>query len=261
MDANEMKKLVGFALIDAEIRHLPKDRPARLGLGTGSTAIWAIRRLGELVKEFRSGADGAWKAAGLQYDPVCVCTSFQAQLEAQKWQLEVTDLNDPRIDGQVDLAFDGADEVNPQGGLIKGGGAAHAREKLVEHNAGRFVVLVDESKMVEVLGQGFAVPVEVMPLALRQVHKALEAFGAEVKLREGSGKVGPVITDNGLMILDARFPQGLKAGTDLDPMVVEMAIKSLPGVLDIGLFSCPVAAVYVGRKDGSVEVRNFGPVR
>lgn len=273
MDATEMKKIVGRTLVDRELAdgHLRSgspETPFRVGIGTGTTAIWAIRRLAELVK--------AEKIAHV----VCVPTSLGSQLEAQSLGLHVSDLNDPAVDGKVDWAFDGADQVCPEGYLVKGGGAAHAREKLVEHQAGRFVVLVDERKIVAVLGgdpqakpgdkvgdcqceaspwdgNAYAVPVEVMPLAMTSVIKALEAMGARAKAREANGKIGPVVSDNGLYIVDAVFPNGLRVGTGTDPVALEMAIKMLPGVLDVGIFTCPVSAVYVGKTDGSVDRREF----
>lgn len=278
MDMQAIKKTVGYAVIDQEfaagrLHSGTAQKLFRLGLGTGSTAIWAIRRLAEYV------ADGRLTHV------VCVATSLGSQLEAQKLGLHVTDLNDPMVNGMVDLAFDGADQVSPQGYLVKGGGAAHTREKLVEHNAGRFVVLVDETKMVQCLGgdpaakpgehtgqcqcddapgwsnNAQAIPVEVIPLALVSVSQAVESFGARVKARESQGKIGPVVSDNGLYIIDAIFPDGLAVGTTCDPVAIEMAIKSLPGVLEVGIFTCPVASVYIGKLDGSVECRDFGPQR
>jgi ribose 5-phosphate isomerase A len=273
MQISEIKKLVGVTLIDQEISlgHLRSgnaDKPFRIGLGTGTTAIWAIRRLGEVYTQ------------GVLRHILCVATSSASQLEAQVQGLPISDLNDPRVDGQVDLAFDGADQVDPQANLIKGGGAAHAREKLVEATAGRFIVLVDEKKMVRRLGgnpqaqpgvnagtcqcadgpnwdgNAFAIPVEVLSGAVRSVSKALISFGALVTIRESSGKIGAVISDNGLVILDAIFPEGLVPMTNTDPTALEMAIKLLPGVLDVGIFTCPVAAVYIGKQDGTVEIRN-----
>jgi len=272
MDVQEIKKTVGFAIIDREFAagHLHSGSAKqlfRVGLGTGTTAIWAIRRLAEYL------ADGRLEKI------VCVATSLGSQLEAQKLGLHVTDLNDPAVDGRVDLAFDGADQVTPEGYLIKGGGAAHAREKLVEHNAGRFVVLVDERKLVACLGgdplakpgertgdcqcadapgwdgNAYAIPIEVMPLAMVSVTRAVESFGGRVRARESGGKIGPVVSDNGLFILDAVFADGLAVGSTTDPVAIEMAVKNLPGVLEVGIFTCPVAAVYIGKADGSVECR------
>ena len=272
MNVQEIKKTVGYAVIDQEFAagHLhggTAKQLFRIGLGTGTTAIWAIRRLAEYV------------ADGRLADIVCVATSLGSQLEAQKLGLRVTDLNDPVVAGAVDWAFDGADQVTPEGYLVKGGGAAHAREKLVEHNAGRFVVLVDEHKLVSCLGgdpaakpgertgqcqcedapgwdgNAYAIPIEVMPLAMVSVIRAVEAFGGRVQARESPGKIGPVVSDNGLFILDAVFPDGLAVGSTTDPVAIEMAIKNLPGVLEVGIFTCPVAAVYIGKADGKVECR------
>jgi len=240
LSSDDVKRLVGEAVVERFVVSGMK-----LGLGTGSTAIHAIRKLGQLIKD------------GKLVNIVATATSFQSEMEARKLGIDCRDLNDPSIDGQVDLAFDGADEVSPEGCLIKGGGAAHVREKLVEHNAKTFVVLVDSSKLVDVLGTKFPVPVEIVPLARVQVTRALEGFGATVRIREGSGKVGPVITDNGNIILDATFPKGMRIGNATDPYALEMAIKNLPGVLDSGIFTVPLKAVLVGYADGHVEERHY----
>jgi len=261
MTTDEMKKKAAEFLIAQEIPHLAKNKQLRLGLGTGSTAIWGVRRLGEIIQEWKRSKSGPWAEAGLTEEPICIATSLQSQLEAQQYGLLVSDLNDPRVKGEIDFAFDGADEVNPQFSLIKGGGGAHAREKLVEHQAGRFVVVVDESKLVPVLAKKFPLPLEALPLAQEQLLKTLRSYGADVKVRCGSGKMGPVITDNGMILLDALFPEGLKAGGDFDPVIMEMTLKSLPGILEVGLFNCPVAAVYVGKADGSVQIIKPGPVQ
>ncbi|MFB6099453.1 MAG: ribose 5-phosphate isomerase A, partial [Salinibacter sp.] len=134
-------------------------------------------------------------------------------------------------DPSLDLAIDGADEVDDDFRLIKGGGGAHSREKVVAHQAERFVVVVDPTKEVEQLGTQFPVPVEVLPVAATPVMQALEAFGATPTLRTADAKDGPVVTDQGLWILDARFPDGIAAPEALDRMLCDR-----PGVLDHGLF-------------------------
>ncbi len=147
----------------------------------------------------------------------------------------------------LDLAFDGADEVSPAGDLIKGRGAAHVREKVVASLAARFVVLVDGSKLVDRLGTTAPVPVEVLPMAEPAVARSLRALGAEPALRMGARKDGPVVTDQGLWVLDARFD-----GID-DPGALGVAIDGIPGVLGHGLFVGLATDVLVGEAGGEVR--------
>lgn len=202
-----------------------------VGLGTGSTAVRAIEALG------RRTAEEALRIVG-------VPTSFFAERAARSLGIPLATLDE--VD-HVDLAFDGADEVSPGLDLIKGRGAAHSREKVVASVSDRFVVLVDESKLVDRLGTRFPVPVEVMPMALTPVMRAMERLGGRPVLRIGERKDGPVVTDQGFWIVDVSF-DGIE-----DPGSLERAIGSIPGVLDSGLFVGLATAVLVGRADGSVE--------
>lgn len=207
----------------------------RLGLGTGSTTAEAIRAIGERVRE-----DGL--------DVAGVPTSFAAERLARAHGVSLVTLDDV---GELDLALDGADEVfrTTEGGfhLIKGRGAAHTRERIVAARARRFVVLVDESKLFAALGEAMPVPVEVLPMAASPILHALHALGAEPRLREGAGKDGPVVTDQGFWVIDAAFPR-------IDrPADLAAAIREIPGVLDHGLFLDMASDVLVGRRDGSVE--------
>lgn len=200
-----------------------------LGLGSGSTAALMIQELGR-----------RWRAGEVQ-DIVGVPTSFQSSLLAQEYGIPMTTLNE--ID-HIDLAIDGADEVDPQRNLIKGGGACHTREKLVDSRADRFVVVVDETKLSDVLGSSFALPVEVLPEAYRQVMDALREFGAEPELRMAVRKAGPVVTDQGNLVVDARF------AAISDPADLEARINNIPGVLENGLFVGMADEVLVGRISG-----------
>lgn len=207
----------------------------RVGLGTGSTAAFALRALG---KRLRNGE--LERVAG-------VPTSPGTERLARAEDIPLTTLDE--ADG-LELALDGADEVDPALNLIKGGGAAHAREKVVAAEAERFVVLVDPSKEVERLGQQVPLPVEVVPMAAGPVARFLEDEGAEVTLRTGAAKDGPVVTDQGLWILDARFEPGLP-----DPYALAEALAGRPGVLDHGLFLRQATEVLVGQPAGGVEHR------
>ncbi|MEM9266626.1 MAG: ribose-5-phosphate isomerase RpiA [Cyanobacteria bacterium P01_F01_bin.13] len=208
-----------------------------VGLGTGSTTAFAIQFIGERL------------AAGEITDIVGIPTSFQASVLAKKHGIPLTTLDEaPRID----IAIDGADEVDPQQNLIKGGGAAHTREKVVDGLAGRFVVVVDSSKLVDKLGSTFALPVEVLPMAVAPVTRALEALGGTPELRMGVNKDGPVITDQGNMVLDVKF-----TGID-NPAELEKTVNNIPGVLENGLFVGLADEVLIGEViDGKASVRTM----
>lgn len=203
----------------------------RVGLGTGSTTAFALEELGRRIREER-------------LDILGTPTSSSAAILARRHGIPVRPLNE--FDG-LDIALDGADEVDPFLDLIKGRGAAHTREKVVASESERFIVLVDESKMVDRLGSRMPVPVEVLPMAAMSVTRRIEVLGGSVELREGSGKDGPVVTDQGFWIIDATF----------DPIDdgawLAQALGALPGVLDHGLFIGLATDVLVGAADGSVR--------
>ncbi len=208
-----------------------------LGLGSGSTAAILIEELGK-----------RWQSGDLT-DIKGVPTSFQASVLAQQYGIPLITLNE--ID-HMDLAIDGADEVDPALNLIKGGGACQTREKLVDTRARRFVVVVDETKMSPALGTNFALPVEVLPDAYRQVQEALRDMGSDPVLRMAVRKAGPVVTDQGNLIIDAKFDQ-----ID-DPASLEPAINNIPGVLENGLFVGVASEVLVGHiEDGEASVRTL----
>ncbi|MBD2100590.1 ribose-5-phosphate isomerase RpiA [Leptolyngbya sp. FACHB-261] len=208
-----------------------------LGLGTGSTTAFAIATIGERL---RSGS--LTNVRGIP-------TSFQASVLAKQHGIPLITLDD--VDS-IDLAIDGADEVDPQLNLIKGGGAAHTREKVVDALAKEFIVVVDQSKLVDRLGSTFALPVEVLPMAVAPVTRALIALGGKPDLRMGIRKDGPVITDQGNMVLDVTF-ENLS-----DPAELEKTINNIPGVLENGLFIGLATIVLVGEiKDGQPVVRQI----
>lgn len=240
MTQSEQKVLVANTAIDTLIEKGKIFSGMKIGLGTGSTAMPAVKRLAEHIQK------------GTIKDIKAVATSFQTQNACQDYGIPVYSLNDKVIDGQLDLAIDGADEVTPDCFCIKGGGAAHVREKLVEYNSKVFVVVADSSKAVETLGTKFAVPVEVISEARVPVTNALNKLGAECVLREGVKKCGPVITDNGNWILDCTWKTPI---ADVEKM--EEVINSIPGVVENGLFSKNKPIVFVAKDDGSVEQRNW----
>jgi ribose 5-phosphate isomerase A len=165
-DVMQMKEAAGRAAVDALAKSGMK-----LGLGTGSTAIQAIRRVGELL------------AQGVLKDISVFATSFQAEIECEKLQIPFYSLNSRELHGGLDLTIDGADEVDPQNRLIKGGGGALLIEKIAAYFSGVYAIIVDESKIVDSLGMGFPVPVEAIPEARVYVGKALEALGATAIVR------------------------------------------------------------------------------
>ncbi len=203
----------------------------RVGLGTGSTTAFAVAALGRRIR-----------GEGLQI--VGTPTSSAAERMAREHQIPLIGLDDVR---HLDIALDGADEVDPAGTLIKGRGAAHTREKVVAALAIRFVVLIDASKRVSRLGIHMPVPVEVLPMAVGPVMRALSGLGGRPELRMGVRKDGPVVTDQGLWIIDAYFQQ------ISDPPALDVALLRIPGVLDHGLFVGMATDVLMGMMDGSCE--------
>jgi ribose 5-phosphate isomerase A len=200
-----------------------------VGLGSGSTAAIVIEQLGRRLQE------------GELSDITGVPTSFQSSTLAQRYGIALTTLNE--VD-RIDIAIDGADEVDPARNLIKGGGACHTREKLVDARADRFIVVVDSTKLTDLLGSTFPLPVEVLAQAYRQVMQTLVGMGGEPQLRMALRKAGPVVTDEGNLVLDVDF------GRIDEPADLEMRINNIPGVLENGLFVDMADAVLVGEVDG-----------
>ncbi len=205
-----------------------------LGLGSGSTAALMIKSLAE---EIHSG-----KLRNIRG----VATSFQSEVLA-------LELNIPLIDlasiSKIDLAIDGADEVDPRFQLIKGGGACHVREKLVASKANQLLIVVDETKLVKNLNRSFPLPVEVLPNAWKQVKEVIYEMNGNSTLRMATKKAGPVVTDQGNLILDVIFNDGIK-----DPKDTEKAINNIPGVLENGLFVDLTNKVLVGKIEDNMPV-------
>ena len=200
-----------------------------LGLGTGSTHFF-IEKVGMRIRDEGINVMG-------------IPTSFQSLLIAKKWNIPITTLEEH----DVDLSVDGADEVDHDFNLIKGGGAAHTKEKIVDYAADQFIVIVDESKVVDELGE-FPVPVEVLPDASRMVIKELEDMGATCEIRMAQRKDGPVITDNGNFVIDAKFDK------IESPAHLEIDLNTIPGVVENGIFSQMVDKVIIGTDDGTKEL-------
>ena len=236
---SEQKKLAAVTAIDTVVEKGLIFSGMKIGLGTGSTALPAVKRLSEYIAE------------GKLKDIKAVATSFQTENACADWGVPVYSFRDRVIDGQLDLAIDGADEIDGDCNCIKGGGAALLREKIVAYNAKKFVVVADSSKAVSTLGTKFALPIEIIPEAFIPVKKQLEKMGAKVVLREGVRKCGPVITDNGNQIVDCLWEN------PVDPVKFEDEINDITGVVETGFFTKNKPAAFIAKSDGTVEIRGL----
>ncbi|PSO47024.1 MAG: ribose 5-phosphate isomerase A [Cyanobacteria bacterium SW_9_44_58] len=226
-----MKQEVGKAAADRVQSH------SIVGLGTGSTTAYAIQFLGERLQR--------GELENIQGIP----TSFQAEVLSKEYGIPLTTLD--AVD-HIDIALDGADEVDPNKNLIKGGGAAHTREKVVDSLANQFIVVVDSGKLVDKLGSTFLLPVEVIPMAITPVMKKLAQLGGKPELRMGVKKAGPVVTDQGNFVVDIKFEEIANPGK------LEKEINNIPGVLENGLFVNVADVVLVGEiKGDQVNIREF----
>ncbi len=223
-----MKQIVA----DAAIKEVKSDMI--LGLGSGSTAALMIRSLAD---EIRSG-----KLKNI----TGVATSFQSEVLALELDIPLIDLASV---SKIDLAIDGADEVDPGFQLIKGGGACHVREKLVASKAHQLLIVVDESKLVQNLNQSFPLPLEVLPNAWKHVQDVISEMNGNSTLRMATKKAGPIVTDQGNLILDVLFNNGIK-----NPRELEMSINNIPGVLENGLFVDLTDRVLVGKIENNIPV-------
>lgn len=206
----------------------------RVGLGTGSTAKHAVIAIGEMLE------------VGTLKDIVGVPTSVATEALAREWNIPLMPL---ASDTTLDVAIDGADEVDPQGELIKGGGGAMLRERAVEEKAKLFIVIVDQTKLSPKLGTIFALPVEVATDAVAAEAEHLKTLGATVSRRGGDAK--PFVTDNGNAILDARFPGGID-----DVRAVAKSLEARSAVKAHGLFLGMTNVLIVAAPDG-VKVRDI----
>ena len=231
-ETRRMKEAAGRAAVDALVKSGMK-----LGLGTGSTAVYATRRVGELL------------ARGELRDISAFATSFQTEIECEKLGIPHYPLNSQALAGSLDLTIDGADEVDGQNYLIKGGGGALLVEKIAAYASRVYAIIVDETKIAGHLGIGFPVPVEVVSEARVTAGMALEKLGAVVNIREGIRKAGPVITEHGNLIMDIRFK------SPVDPVALELELNQIPGVVENGFFTRKRPWVFIARRDGTIEAR------
>ena len=220
------------AVAEAAVNEVTSDMI--VGLGSGSTAAIMIKTLANKIK------------AGQLKNIRGVPTSFQSEVLALELGIPLIDLVSV---SHIDLAIDGADEVNPDYQLIKGGGACHVREKLVASKANKLLIVVDQTKLVENLNEVFPLPVEVLPSAWKQVKDVIEKMDAKCKLRMAEKKAGPVVTDEGNLILDVLFNGGIN-----NPKEIELQINNIPGVLENGLFVDLTYKVLVGKVENNQTV-------
>ncbi len=208
-----------------------------VGLGSGSTAAYAVEAIGEKVRNGKLDVKG-------------IPTSTQAFALAVKHGIPVTTLDEHPV---VDVDIDGVDQVDAELNLIKGMGGALAREKIVAAASRLNVIVADSGKRVQVLGENnHPVPVEVLPFALEAVKHRIMSLGGKPTVREGKGKVGPVVTDNGNMIVDAVF------GEIADAAGLEQRLKMIPGVVETGLFIGLADVVYLGSASGVEKLEAKG---
>lgn len=213
-------------IVAKEIAKRVKDGDV-IGVGTGTTVDAALTEIGKRVK-----------AEGLRI--TVVPTSYQSAWRCQDLGFIVMY---PGYRGHLSWGFDGADQVSKNRWAIKGKGGAMLQEKILAKRCKKFVLIVDETKVVETLGQGCPIPVEVVPEAVILAEEGLKSLGAtEVIIRVGTGKHGPVITERGNIILDATFASVTER--------LEADIKSIIGVVDSGLFINYATEVMVAKADG-----------
>ena len=209
-----------------------------VGLGTGSTAIFATRKIGELLQR------------GELKDIVAVATSRQTDEEARKLKIPMMEDSIPH---PLDLTIDGADEVDPYFQLIKGGGGAMTREKIVAQASARVIIVVDESKLSERLGMRFALPVEVLSFGWRSQSQYLESLGAQIAVRKHSDGT-TFVTDSGNLILDCNF------GPIPDPRALALKLGGRAGIVEHGLFLGIASDLIVAGENGLRHLERPSPL-
>lgn len=231
MDPVEMsKKAAAIKAVDNHVRG-----GDAVGIGSGSTIVYAVEHLASLVSR------NAFKV-------VCVPTSFQAKQLIRENILPLSDLEEYP---ELDVAIDGADEVDSDLTLIKGGGGCLTQEKIVASCAKTFIVVADHRKDSTKLGENWTkgIPIEVIPMAYVPIQHRLEKLGGNAELRMAKAKAGPVVTDNGNFILDWKFNKVMNWED------VNKEIKLIPGVVETGLFVKMATKAYFGQPDGTVLER------
>lgn len=205
-----------------------------IGLGSGSTVAIFAKELGERI-------------TSQKVEVSVVPSSYQAYQLAIEFDIPITNLDKSP---ELLLTIDGADEVDKDLNLTKGGGGALFKEKIVASASKKLVIIVDESKLVEKLASRFLIPIEVLPFSLGVVRKTITKMGLEPIVRQAQKKMGPVVTDNGNFIIDLKFPKPID-----NPSQTAIDLKMIPGVVETGLFVGMAAEVHVGTEDGSYVLK------
>lgn len=235
---DEAKRAAAYRAVDDWVRN-----KMVLGIGSGSTIVFAVERLAEQVKN-----------AGGGLEVICVPTSFQARQLILKHGLQLSDLDrHPKLD----LVIDGADEVDGNLVLIKGGGGCLLQEKIVASCSSKMIVIADYTKNSKELGDNYkkGIPIEVVPMAYVPIkERILQLFGGTIELRMAVAKAGPCVTDNGNFILDWKFPKN--SASSLDWNLIGQQLKFIPGVVETGLFVNMASLAYFGMVDGQIKIQS-----
>ncbi|MHA1914383.1 MAG: ribose 5-phosphate isomerase A [Promethearchaeota archaeon] len=205
-----------------------------LGIGSGSTVVYAVEKIAELNNTNNLNLK-------------CIPTSFQSYQLIVENGLRLVSLDQYP---ELDLDIDGADEIDKDLNLIKGGGGCLVQEKIIASNSKKLVIIADYRKNSESLGEKWkkGVPVEVIPISYVPLMRKLEKLGGNPKLRMAQAKAGPLVTDNGNFIIDVDF------GIILDPEELNMKVLKIPGVVDTGLFIDMASKAYIGTNKGDVII-------
>jgi len=225
------KRLAAYAAVDEFV----KDGMV-VGVGSGSTVVYAVERIVERVK-----------TEGLKLR--CIPSSFQAEQLIREGGLQLESLQN---ETKIDVCIDGADEVDEHLNLIKGGGGCHVQEKIIASCASKLVIIADYRKASKTLGTAWrkGVPLEVIPCALNSVMQKLTAMGGKPVLRMGgSSKAGPAVSDNGNLLVDVDF------GAIAEPAALHSKLLHIPGVVDSGIFAGMACKAFFGQADGTVTTR------
>jgi len=231
MDNETIERAKKVAAELAVIENVHKDMI--LGIGSGSTIIHAVKKIGEMDTKIKSSL-------------VCIPTSYQSKQLIIEHGLKIGSLDQY---SEIDVVIDGADEIDDNLNLIKGGGGCLVQEKIVASNSRSFIIIIDWRKKSLLLGDKWrqGIPVEIIPEANRPLIKKLQNLGGKTSLRMAKAKMGPVVTDNGNFIIDVDF------GKITNPYELQNKLKSLTGVVDSGLFVEMATKVYIGQIDGKVH--------
>ncbi len=233
MDEETIEQAKKVAAESAVEENIQKDMI--LGIGSGSTIVHTIKKIGKMNREIKSTL-------------VCIPTSYQSKQLIIEQGLSIGSLDQF---SQIDLTIDGADEIDDELNLIKGGGGCLVQEKIVASNSRSFIVIVDWRKKSSQLGEKWrtGIPVEIIPEAQQPLQNKLKALGGVPILRMAKSKMGPVVSDNGNFIIDVDF------GIIANPTKLHSQLKLLTGVVDSGLFVKMATKAYIGQSDGTVQTQ------